>query len=376
VELTQSDELAAVAELARGLGLDKLSPAARSAEAAGQVDDAVWQALTGSGLTTVARTEHGGDGVIDAVTHMVAAEHLAYGDPGIALAALWSGAAALLLSEHGTTTQAGHARRLCSDASARGALAMYEAFGRGPDEWTTSITTDGSRLTVRGSKVAVPFAAAADVLVVIGTDPSTGILRGAVVPGGDTGVTLDPAYGSIGLGVAQSRGVGFDVSLPADAALGGDSSDPVALALSVERIRLLVGAAAVGTAQRALDYAAEYAQQRVAFGRAIAGFQGVSFLLADKQMRVEAARLEVTEAAASIDLGRKGADDVRSLRHAVREAVNYATETAAMTTRDALQVLGGHGFLDDHPVELWYRSAAALAAVDFDPLCSAFAPAV
>ena len=376
MELAQSDELGAVAELARGLGLDKLSPAARSAEAAGRVDDTVWQALTDSGLTTVVRTEHGGDGLIDAVTHMVAAEHLAYGDPGIALAALWSGAAALLLSEHGTAAQAEHAGHLRSDPSARGSLAMYEAFGRGPDEWATAITSDGSRLVVRGSKAAVPFAAEADVLVVLGTDPSAGTLRAAVVPRDDAGVTLDPAYGSIGLDAAPSRAVSFDVSLPADAALGGESFDPAALALSVERIRLLVGAVAVGTAQRALDYAAAYAQDRVAFGRPIAGFQGVSFLLADKQMRVEAARLEVAEAAASIDLGHAGADNLRSLRRAVREAVNYATETAAMTTRDAVQVLGGHGFLIDHPVELWYRSAAALAALDFDPLCSAFAPAV
>jgi alkylation response protein AidB-like acyl-CoA dehydrogenase len=93
-------------------------------------------------------------------------------------------------------------------------------------------------------------------------------------------------------------------------------------------------------------------------------------------MRVEAARLAVAEAASLIDSGAAGADGLAPLRQAVREAVNYATDAAAMTTRDAVQVLGGHGFLSDHPVELWYRSAAALAALDFDPLCSAFAPAV
>jgi alkylation response protein AidB-like acyl-CoA dehydrogenase len=166
----------------------------------------------------------------------------------------------------------------------------------------------------------------------------------------------------------------FDVTLPADAALGGGSLDPVALAVSVERIRLILGAVAVGVAQRAIDYASEYATERVAFGRPIAGFQGVSFLLAEKQMRVEAARLAVAEAASLIDGG--GADALGRLRGAVRETVNYAADAAAMTTRDAVQVLGGHGFLTDHPVELWYRSAAALAALDFDPLCSAFAPAV
>jgi alkylation response protein AidB-like acyl-CoA dehydrogenase len=88
VDLTPPEELIAVAELARRLGLEKLSPVARSAEAAGRVDGAVWRALTESGLVAGLRAEHGGDGLIDAATQMATAENLAYGDPGIALAAL------------------------------------------------------------------------------------------------------------------------------------------------------------------------------------------------------------------------------------------------------------------------------------------------
>jgi alkylation response protein AidB-like acyl-CoA dehydrogenase len=380
VDLTPSDELIAVAELARHLGLEKLSPAARSAEEAGQVDGAVWRALTESGLVAGLRAEHGGDGLLDAGAQMTAAENLAYGDPGIALAALWSGAAGTLLSEHGTAEQGERARRLSRDAAARGAIAMYEGFGRGPDEWTTTIGGGAGTITVRGSKVGVPFAATADPLIVVGADADTGTLRAVVVPAGDPGVTLEPADGAIALAATQSLAANFDVTLPAEAALGGGALDPVALAVSVERTRLILAAVAVGTAQRAIDYASAYARERVAFGRPIAGFQGVSFLLADKQMRVEAARLAVAEAASLIDGAAAGAgggaDGLVRLRRAVRETVNYATDAAAMTARDAVQVLGGHGFLTDHPVELWYRSAAALAALDFDPLCSAFAPAV
>ena len=386
MDLTPPDELIAVAELARGLGLEKLAPAARSAEAAGQVDSAVWRALTESGLVAGLRAEHGGDGLIDAATQMVAAENLAYGDPGITLAALWSGAAASLLSEHGTAEQGERARRLSRDGAARAAIAMYEGFGRGPDEWTTTVGGGGGTVTVRGTKVGVPFAATADPLIVVGTDADTGALRAVVVPAGAPGVTLGPADGSIALAATQCLVANFDVTLPADAELGGRSPGPVALAVSVERTRLILAAVAIGTAQRAIDYASEYATERVAFGRPIAGFQGVSFLLADKQMRVEAARLAVAEAASLIDAaagaggawadGGAGADRLAPLRRAVRETVNYAADAAAMTTRDAVQVLGGHGFLTDHPVELWYRSAAALATMDFDPLCSAFAPAV
>ena len=374
MDLTPSDELIAVAELARSLGLEVLSPAARSAEAAGQVDGAVWRALTESGLVAGLRAEHGGDGLMAAATQMAAAENLAYGDPGIALAALWSGAAATLLSEHGTAEQGERARWLSADGAARGAIAMYEGFGRGPDEWTTTVGGGDGTITVRGTKVGVPFAATADPLIVVGTDADTGTLRAVVVPGGHPGVTLEPADGAIALAATQSLVASFDVTLPVGAALGG-CLDSVALAVSVERTRLILGAVAVGVAQRAIDYASEYAKERVAFGRPIAGFQGVSFLLAEKQMRVEAARLAVAEAASLID-GGAAAGALASLRRAVRETVNYAADAAAMTTRDAVQVLGGHGFLIDHPVELWYRSAAALAALDFDPLCSVFAPAV
>lgn len=375
MDVTPTEELAAVAELARSLGLERLSPAARAARPGGHVDGPVWRALADSGLVAPTRTEHGGDGLIDAVTHMVAAENLGYGDPGIALAALANGAAATLLSEHGTPGQADLARRLTADATARGALALYEGFGRGPDEWTTSIGDRDGQVTVHGTKVAVPFAADAEVLIVVGAGPD-GSPRAAVVPRGAAGVTVEPDDGGIALTETAARTVRFSATLPAAAVLGGGSLDPAALALSVERTRLLVAAVAVGTAQRAIDYASAYATERVAFGRPIAGFQGVSFLLADKQMKVEAARLEVAEAAGRIDRGGTSAGQIARLRLAVRDAVSYATETAALTTRDAVQVLGGHGFLADHPVELWYRSAAALAALDFDPLCSAFAPAV
>jgi alkylation response protein AidB-like acyl-CoA dehydrogenase len=372
VQLVPDDELTAVAELARRLGLEKLSPVARSAEESGRIDDGTWQALLDSGLTVIVRPEHGGDGVLDAVTQVVAAENLGHGDPGIALGALWSGAAATLVSEHGTARHAEYARRLTSDASARGSLALYESFGRGPDEWTTTIAQEDGRVRVRGTKVGVPFADEAAAIVVVGRDPATGTLRAALVPRDAAGVTPEPVYGSLALEAAPTREVRFDVKLPADALLG--RCDPLALGVDVERIRLLVGAVAVGTGRRAIEYASEYATQREAFGRAIAGFQGVSFMLAEKHMRIEAARLEVAEAAAGIDAGVSTVEELAALRTAVRDAVNYATDAAAMTTRDAVQALGGHGFIADHPVELWYRSAAALAVLDFDPLVLPFSP--
>jgi alkylation response protein AidB-like acyl-CoA dehydrogenase len=370
MDLQPTEEHLAVAELTRTIGLDILAPAARTAEEEQAVPDAVWRTLADTGLTLALAEEHGGDGIPDTVTQMIAVENLAYGDSGITMAAVWGGAAALLLSRHGSPEQTADLSRLARDAKARGAVALYEGYGRGPEEFTTTLRTtpDGS-LHITGRKVAVPFAATADPLVVVGRDAETGALRAALVPGSDPGVTVEGAGRGLALDAAALATVSFDVTLPASAAVGDGDGD--ALAGSVDRLRLAAAAAQVGTAMRAVEYASKYATERVAFGRPIAGFQGVAFPLAEALMRIQEVRLEVTEAAVLLD-----ADRYAEAAPAVTRAVNYAGEVAAEATRTAVQTLGGHGFIAEHPVEIWYRAAAALAAIDFDPLRSSFAPAL
>lgn len=180
-------------------------------------------------------------------------------------------------------------------------------------------------------------------------------------------MTVEGAGRGLALDAAALATVSFDVPLPASAAVG----DGDALAGTVDRLRLAVAAAQVGTAMRAVEYASKYATERVAFGRPIAGFQGVAFPLAEALMRIHEVRLEVTEAAVLLD-----ADRYAEAAQAVTRAVNYAGEVATEATRTAVQTLGGHGFIAEHPVEIWYRAATALAAIDFDPLRSSFAPAL
>ena len=133
----------------------------------------------------------------------------------------------------------------------------------------------------------------------------------------------------------------------------------------ISRVRLSLGAIALGTAQRARQYASEYATDRVAFGQPISRFQGVSFMLADAQMHLDAARLDVWDVLTEVDRM-----PVTRLERQVSMAVNHAGEVASSVTRNALQVLGGHGFITDHPVERWYRTTAGLSAIDFDCSCS------
>jgi alkylation response protein AidB-like acyl-CoA dehydrogenase len=371
MHLQPNEEHEAVAELARSIATEILAPSAREAEHDQAIPKEVWNKLFESGLTVPIPEELGGGGVPDAITQLIAVENLAHGDAGIAMAAVWSGAASALIARHGTVAQTDQLRIAASNADARGAVAVFEGFGRSPAELATTITVDGTSVHVAGRKVGVAFAATADPLVVVGRDAQDGRLRAVVLTSSTSGVSVDEVSRSIALDAAATSSVTFDVTVTTDALLGGVDADGNALTISIQQLRLLTAAALIGTAQRAIEYAADYATTRIAFGKPIAGFQGISFPLAEAVMQLDASRLEIKDVAQRLADGVNGA-----LENEVAYAVGYAAELALTATRDSVQTLGGHGFIRDHPVELWYRSAAALAALDFDSTRSPFEPAL
>lgn len=370
MNLQLNEEQEAVAELARSISTTVLSPASREAEREQAVPQDVWETLIESGLTAPVPEDLGGGGELDTITRLVAVENLAFGDAGIAMAAVWSGAAGGLIARHGTPSQTDRLRVRSSNHLARGAVAMYEKYGRGPTESETTIAIDGNTVHIAGHKVGVPFAATADPLVVVGRDAHDGRLRAVVLASDDVGVTVHEVTRGIALDAAAMGSITFDVTTTTDALLGGVDADGDALTASVQQLRLLNAAAQIGTAQHSIEYAAEYATTRIAFGRPIAGFQGVSFPLAEGVIRLDAARLEIYDVATRLHSG-VGAGEVD-----VARAVSYASEVALEATRNGVQTLGGHGFITDYPVEIGYRSTAALAALDFDPTCSSFEPAL
>jgi len=368
IYLEQPEEIEEIAELAKSIGDELISPAARDAEREGAVPKEVWSRLFETGLTVPVPEELGGGGIPDALTFLAAVENLAYGDPGIALASFWSGSAALFIARHGSADQKALLSALASNPDARGSVAAYEGFGRNPSEYETTIAVEGDQVRVVGRKVGVAFAASADPLIVVGRDPGTGALRAVVLTSAHEGVTVEHAGPGLALDAAQLATLTFNVTVPVAALLGGVDVDSVGLRASVNQFRIFAASAALGAGQRAVEYAAKYATERVAFGVPIASFQGVSFPLAEALMRLDAARLELNDLALAVEEGSPDGTEDRTA-----QAVGYATESAVQATRDAVQTLGGHGFIEDHPVELWYRSTAALASLDFDPARTPFA---
>ena len=130
MDLTTDDEYDAVGQLAREIGLEVLAPVARQAERNAEVPGKAWATLLETGLTSPVSEKFGGSGVPGSLSRMVAVRNLAFGDAGIAMAAVWSGAVAGLIGEHGTDEQRLALPILAADPSARCAVALYEGYGR------------------------------------------------------------------------------------------------------------------------------------------------------------------------------------------------------------------------------------------------------
>jgi alkylation response protein AidB-like acyl-CoA dehydrogenase len=137
--------------------------------------------------------------------------------------------------------------------------------------------------------------------------------------------------------------------------LGGEDGINFARLLSESRVAM--AAMAVGVARAAFDYARDYARQRRAFGAPIASKQAIAFMLAEMAIEVDAMRLLVWEAASRLDKG----DDAMKESYQAR---NYAAASALMVADNAVQVLGGHGYIREHPVEMWLRNARAFGVLD------------
>jgi alkylation response protein AidB-like acyl-CoA dehydrogenase len=160
----------------------------------------------------------------------------------------------------------------------------------------------------------------------------------------------------LGLRAAPLSIVSFEeTNVSHDDVLAKGESARVALTHGLERELLLLTARSVGTARAAFDYAAQYATERNTFGRAIADHQAIAFMVADMGIRVDAASALLWNAAWAV-----GADHA-SRPSAVISAGRFAADHVGSLTSDAVQILGGHGYIQDHPVEKWMRDARTLA---------------
>jgi len=216
------------------------------------------------------------------------------------------------------------------------------------DERTGEWVIDGEKAFITNSGTPITSI----VTITARTAPEE--ISAIVVPSGTPGLIVHPPYRKMGWHASDTHGLTLDgCRVPADHLLGERGRGFANFLAVLDEGRVAIAALALGVIEGCLAAASDYARQRVAFGRAIGANQGVAFKIADLAVMADAARALTYRAAARRDAG-------RPFRREAAIAKLYATEAAVTATREATQIFGGYGFMDDNPVARQYRDAKIL----------------
>ncbi|MFG3679276.1 acyl-CoA dehydrogenase family protein [Micromonospora chalcea] len=220
---------------------------------------------------------------------------------------------------------------------------------------TTKAVRDGDHWVLNGVKRWITNAGVSEYYTVFAVTDPTARSKGIsafVVEKSDPGVSFGAPEKKLGIKGSPTREVYFDnVRIPADRMIGAEGTGFATAMKTLDHTRVTIAAQAVGIAQGALDYAKGYVQERKQFGKPVADFQGIQFMLADMGMKLEAAR-QLTYAAA----GKSERGDA-DLTYFGAAAKCFASDAAMEITTDAVQLLGGYGYTRDYPVERMMRDA-------------------
>jgi butyryl-CoA dehydrogenase len=311
------------------------------------------------GLDTYAYPEdYGGGGVSDLVTQMLVTEELTWGCAGIAIAISASSLCATAIDQCGTPEQKAKYMPMFCDPSqvVLGAMGLTESeAGSDVSALRTSARRVEGGYLLNGSKRFITNGGIADIHVIFATtDPAAGWggIQAFVVDKGNPGLKAGKKERKMGVRASHTGEVILeDCFVPTENLLGGERGrGGIGVLKTLERTRPGVGAGALGIARAAHEYALEYALQRKTFGKPIAGHQAIAFKLADMATEIEAVRLLIWKAAWT-------ANQDRPFAREASMAKLKAGDVAMRVTDEAIQVLGGYGYIRDFPVEKWHRDA-------------------
>jgi alkylation response protein AidB-like acyl-CoA dehydrogenase len=357
-DLTPSDEQQMLSESVRDFSLAKLRTVAQQADHDCATPPELLAQSNELGLTMVGVPEELGGALTErsAVTSVLMSEALAQGDMGIAVACLAPAGVATALSLWGDADQqATYLPAFVGDSVPAAALALIEPRALfDPFDLRTRARKSNGGYVLEGVKSLVPRAGDAELLIVAaeleGSGPALFIVESAT-PG--IGVEPEPAMGI--RASATGRLTFADVALPAGALLGAGSREVFSECVQLGRLGWC--SLAVGTAQAVLDYVIPYVKDRVAFGEPISNRQAVAFDVANIAIELDGMRLATYRAAGLVDQGRPFAREVALARR-------LCGEHGMSIGSDGVQLLGGHGYVKEHPVERWYRDLRAAGLME------------
>ena len=349
------DDVLAIQDTVRKFADTELRAKMREAEEAGEIPASVVKSYQELGLSTLELPEEAGGLALGMITKVVVEEELAWGDAAMAAAIDRGGLLAYALLELGSDAQKKqHLNEALSGTAGFWEPGQSESF---PDLETT-IREEGDQVRITGRKALVPNAGLVDWYVIFGTiDRTRGWegVRAVLVPKDAAGLTIGEPDEKSGLWALRTADVTLeDVRVPKANVLSGPGAVREGIERFMARVQIVNAARAVGVARAAYEYALQYAATRQAFGQAIANHQGIAFMLADMSILVDAARVLVWRGAVLLDKGQNG-------RKECAQALVQANIVAGKITIDAVQVLGGAGFIRDYPCEKWMRDARTLS---------------
>ena len=358
ISFSPTEEQQMIVSMAKQFANDEMRKIYRQCDENGTIPDGVIDIAWKMGLTSSSIPEaYGGPGgERSAITGSLIAEELAWGDLSITMHVLCPALFAYPILEMGTDTQKKKYLPLfCGEKYKAATAALIEPrFGFDPCSLSTDARLDGNEYVLNGEKCYVPLAAEADSLLVYAAENGTS--QAFVVEKGTKGLEVGEREKNMGIRALATYEISLtDCRIPRENRLGGEKGHDFNRIVNCSRVAL--SAMAVGIAKAAMEYSRDYARERVAFGEPIGSRQAVAFMLAEMAIEIDATRLMTWEAAWRLD--RK---DEATKEAALAKA--YADDMVLMVTDRAVQILGGHGYVREHPVELWLRNGRGFTTFD------------
>ncbi len=353
-----SEEQEMVRDAMRDFAEQAIRPIARDCDEASEIPADFLQSVWDLGLTSTQIPEtYGGGGEERAcVTNAIVLEELAFGDVTLALAAVAPSGFANAILDFGTEDQKRELLPLfCTETFHAASLAVIEptALFDASKPQTVAEAKDDI-FVISGAKSLVPLGHQASHFLV--TARNSERHDAFIVPRDAEGLTIGGPEKNLGLKGLTTVGLELDrVEVPVEARLGGDAGADVRRILDGSRAAL--SAVMLGVSRAVLEYCIPYAKDRVAFGEPIAKKQAIAFRLSDMRIETDAMRLMTWKLASHLEQGQGATRQAHLTR-------SYCAEKSLWITDNGIQTLGGHGFIREHPVEMWFRNARSLGVME------------
>mgnify|MGYP003585287341 FL=1 len=353
-ELTEDQKM--MQKVARDFAEKQVAPGAEERDEHEAFSRPLYDEMVGLGLSGICFPEQYGGADGDVLSYILAVEEICKADSGIGISlSATVSLCAWPIFAYGTEEQKKKYLVPLAEGTQMGAFGLTEP-GAGTDAASqqTVAVRDGDNYIINGSKIFITNGGEAEVYVIFAmTDKSKGVkgITAFILEKGMPGFTFGKKEHKMGIRSSQTMELIFqDVKVPVSQMLGKEGEGFKIAMSTLDGGRIGVAAQALGIAQAAFDAAVKYSKERVQFGKPISANQAISFMIADMATKIDAARLLVYRAAALKDAGKPYSKEAAM-------AKLFASDIAMEVTTDAVQILGGYGYIREYPTERYMRDA-------------------